>query len=71
MRRKRWSELSGRQRAAIIVAGVVQASLSAATLLDLRRRPSTQLRGSKRLWAVAAFVNFVGPLAYFSFGRRR
>ena len=71
MRRKRWSELSSRQRAAITAAGLVQVSLSAATLLDLRRRPSIQIRGSKRLWAAAAFVNFVGPLAYFSFGRRR
>jgi len=44
MRRKRWSEFSGRQRTAIVIAGVVQASLSAATLLDLRRRPSTQIR---------------------------
>jgi hypothetical protein len=50
---------------------VVQVSLSVATLVDLRRRPSIQIRGSKRLWAAAAFVNFVGPLAYFSFGRRR
>jgi hypothetical protein len=71
MRRKRWSEFSGRQRTAIVIAGVVQASLSAATCLDLRRRPSTQIRGSKPLWAAAAFVDFVGPLAYFSFGRRR
>ena len=70
MRRKRWSELSGRQRTVIVVAGLAQASLSVATLLDLRRRPSTQLRGSKRLWTAAAFVNFVGPLAYFTFGRR-
>ncbi|HKQ00583.1 MAG TPA: PLDc N-terminal domain-containing protein [Actinomycetes bacterium] len=71
MRRKRWSELSGGQRTVIVVAGVIQVSLSVATLLDLQRRPSTQIRGSKRLWAAAAFVNFVGPLAYFSFGRRR
>ena len=71
MRRKRWSELSGRQRTAIVVAGVVQVSLSVATLVDLRRRPSTQIRGSKRLWTAAAFVNCVGPLAYVTFGRRR
>jgi hypothetical protein len=50
---------------------VVQVSLSVATLLDLRRRPSSQIRGSKRLWTAAAFVNFLGPLAYFSLGRRR
>jgi hypothetical protein len=71
MRRRRWSELSGRQRAGIVVAGVVQVSLSVATLVDLQRRPSTQIRGSKRLWTAAAFVYVVGPLAYFAFGRRR
>ena len=70
MRRKRWSDLSRRQQAIIVAAGFVQELLSAATLLDLRRRPSTQVRGSKKLWVAAAFVNFVGPIAYFTFGRR-
>jgi bacteriorhodopsin len=68
-RQRRWSELSRPQQRAIIGAGVVQMLLAAA-LLDLRRRPSEQVRGSKKLWAVAALVNFVGPLAYFAFGRR-
>ena len=71
MTRRRWSELSGRQQAAIVAAVVVQEILAAATLLDLRRRPSAQIRGSKRLWMAAAFVNFVGPLTYFTVGRRR
>jgi bacteriorhodopsin len=70
MRRKRWSELTQRQQAAIAATAAVQVLLSAATLLDLRRRPSTQVRGSKTLWVAAAFVNFVGPVAYFTFGRR-
>jgi bacteriorhodopsin len=70
MRRKRWSELTQRQQAAIAAIAAVQVLLSAATLLDLRRRPSTQVRGSKRLWVAAAFVNFVGPIAYFTLGRR-
>jgi bacteriorhodopsin len=69
MGRKRWSELTQRQQAIIATAGVVQVLLSAATLLDLRRRPSTQVRG-KTLWVAAAFVNFVGPIAYFTLGRR-
>jgi hypothetical protein len=59
-----------RPPASIMVAGVIQVFLAAAALLDLRRRPSDQVRGSKKLWAAAAFVNFVGPLAYFVFGRR-
>jgi Phospholipase_D-nuclease N-terminal len=70
MTRKHWSQLSGRQQAAIVAAVVVQEALAAATLWDLRRRPSAQIRGSKRLWVAAAFVNFVGPLAYFTVGRR-
>jgi hypothetical protein len=69
-RRKRWSELSRRQRSSIMVAGVLQVLLAAAALLDLRRRPSDQVRGSKKLWAAATSVNLVGPLAYFAFGRR-
>jgi hypothetical protein len=71
MTRKRWSELSGRQQAAIVAAAVVQQALAAATLWDLRRRPSAQIRDSKKLWVAAAFVNFVGPMAYFTVGRRR
>jgi hypothetical protein len=45
MGRKRWRELSRRQQAIIVAAGFVLELLSAATLLDLRRRPSTQVRG--------------------------
>jgi Phospholipase_D-nuclease N-terminal len=71
MTRRRWSELSGRQKGAIVAAAVAQQALAAATLWDLRRRPSAQVRGSKKLWVAAAFVNFVGPLAYFTVGRRR
>jgi hypothetical protein len=70
MTRKRWSELSGPQQAAI-VAAVVQEALAAATLWDLRRRPGAQIRGSKKLWMAAAFGNFIGPLTYFTVGRRR
>jgi Phospholipase_D-nuclease N-terminal len=69
-RKQRWSELSPRQQRSIMVAGAVQVLLAAAGLLDLRRRPSDQVRGSKKLWTVAAFFNVVGPLAYFLFGRR-
>lgn len=70
MKRKRWDELNHGQQTLIATAAAVQVLLAAAALLDLRRRPSAQVRGSKKLWAAAAFVNFVGPIAYFTFGRR-
>ena len=69
--KRRWKDLSARTRAAIIAAGVVQNSLLVATLVDLRRRPARKIRGDKRLWTAAAFVSWIGPLSYFSYGRRR
>jgi hypothetical protein len=70
-RKKRWSDLSPRQQRAIIAAGVVQNALLVAALIDLRRRPAEQVKGSKRLWVAVSFVNFIGPIAYFVFGRKR
>ncbi len=59
-----------RWKAALAVAVVVDGALKTATLVDVRRRPPQSLRGSKRLWRVLALVNFFGPLAYFTIGRR-
>lgn len=69
--RKKWSELGTGSRALIVVAGAVELVLLAAALVDIRRRPADQIRGPKRLWTALAFVNIVGPLSYFAFGRRR
>jgi hypothetical protein len=71
MQRKRWSDLSTQQRVMIIIGGVIQVALLGATLLDLRRRPAEQIRGPKKLWAGLAFVNYIGPISYFLFGRKR
>lgn len=69
--KQRWSDLSTPQRAGVVGAGLVQLALLVAALVDLRRRPADQIKGSKAMWVTVAFVNFVGPLAYFAFGRRR
>ncbi|MEU7141640.1 PLD nuclease N-terminal domain-containing protein [Nocardia sp. NPDC046473] len=71
--RKRWSDLSERNRTLIVTASVVDGILKIAAVLDLRRRPAEQIRGSKRAWATAiVLVNSIGavPIAYFVFGRR-
>jgi Phospholipase_D-nuclease N-terminal len=69
--RRRWKDISPRARAAIVAAGVAQNSLLVAALVDLRRRPARKVRGDKRLWTAAAFVSWVGPIAYFTYGRKR
>jgi hypothetical protein len=68
---KSWSDLSPRQRYAVVAVGTVQVSLLVAALVDLWRRPSDQVRGHKAMWAAVSFINFFGPLAYFRFGRTR
>jgi Phospholipase_D-nuclease N-terminal len=70
-KKKRWSDLSREKRAGIAGVGVVQVGLLIAALVDIVRRPADQIKGSKPLWAAASFINFVGPLAYFRFGRKR
>jgi len=69
--KKKWSERSKRSRRLIVATGVVEVVLLVATLIDIKRRPAGQIKGSKRMWTALAFINIVGPIAYFAFGRRR
>ena len=47
---------------------VIQLALLVAALVDLIRRSST--RGPKWAWAmVILFINIIGPIVYFTFGR--
>jgi len=70
----RWSGISDSSRRLIIAVALGEAVLKTAVLIDISRRPASQIRGSKRMWIIAAvLVNSagVGPLSYFAFGRRR
>lgn len=64
-------QIDPRLRVPLALLSVVQVALTVAALLDLRGRDADEIRGSKPAWAAASFVNFVGPIAYFTFGRRR
>jgi hypothetical protein len=44
--------------------------LLVAALKDIHRRPAAEIKGGKRLWTAVAFVNTIGPIAYFAFGRK-
>ncbi|MCL4297515.1 MAG: PLDc N-terminal domain-containing protein [Anaerolineae bacterium] len=69
-KQKHWQDLTSPQKTAIILLSFFQFALLVAALWDIRQRSAEQINGSKRLWTLAAFVNFVGPLAYFIFGRK-
>ncbi len=71
MQNKSWQDLSMAQRVGAIIMGGIQIALLVAALMDIRRRPAEQIKGSKRLWTALAFVNYIGPLAYFLVGIKR
>jgi len=68
--RKAWKDLSPFQRIGILIGISVQLSLLMSALVDIWRRPSAQIRGPKPLWVMASFINFIGPIGYFTFGRK-
>jgi hypothetical protein len=70
---RRNEPLSPSARRILIVAAAAEAGLKAAALLDMRRRPASQIRGSKKAWSLAMIANSAGliPLSYFVFGVRR
>ena len=70
----KWSDLSKRNQRLLIAAAVVESSLKAAALIDLKRRPASQIHGPKWAWIPAlSILNSAGiaPITYFVWGRKR
>jgi hypothetical protein len=58
-------------RAGLVVLATVELVLIALAERDIGHRSAGELRGPRTMWRIAALNNFVGPLAYFRWGRRR
>ena len=67
-----WNRLSQGKRRLIVAVAAVETALKIAMLVDLKRRPAAQVKGSKRVWAASAIVNSAGiiPVSYLVFGRQ-
>lgn len=70
MAKKSWSELTSAQKTVVLTLVSIEVSLTATALLDLVRRPADQVHGRKGVWALALFVQPVGPVAYLWTHRR-
>lgn len=70
-RSQRWDESSARSKVLVMLLTAVQVSLAVSAWTDLAQRPAEQVNGRKRRWAAIIAVNFVGPVLYFTRGRRR
>jgi hypothetical protein len=71
MGKRKWTSLSAAYRTIIVASGLVQLGMTLAALFDIRRRPERQIKGSKRTWRLVSCLNFVGPVLYFAYGRRK
>jgi hypothetical protein len=70
MAKKRWADLSAGQRISVIILGTLQVGLLAAALWDLVHQSPEDVRGDRRMWAGLVFINWIGPLTYFTIGRK-
>ena len=73
MAKKHWGDLDPAIRRLLLAAAAAEGAVKIAALIDLARRPASEVRGSKLRWAVAVtLVNSAGavPIAYFVYGRR-
>lgn len=70
---RQWGDLTARTRRLIIIAAGAEGLLKVAALIDIWRRPASQIRGRKWVWSAVVAVNSAGvaPVSYFVFGRRR
>lgn len=70
MPHRSWSELTDQQRRGITAAGLAQVALFLAAVVSIRRTPDERVRGRKGAWYALAFLNWIGPIAWFAAGRR-
>ncbi len=68
-KKKKWADLSLVQKALAIFSGIVQTGLLLSAQWDIQKRPQDEIRGNKWVWRAVVFINFIGPIAYFIFGR--
>lgn len=69
-RSRRWDEYSTRNKVLMVLLAAVQVSLAVSAWTDLVQRPAEQVNGRKSRWAAIIAINFIGPMLYFTRGRR-
>jgi len=70
-KKKTWKEMSPAGRTGIVVVGIVQMAMMLAAQRDISKRPAELINGPKAAWRMAALINFIGPMGYYVFGRKR
>lgn len=67
---RQWADLTPATQSGIVILAAIQIVLAVAAWIDLARRPRDAVVGRKWIWAVVILLNFIGPIAYFGWGRK-
>lgn len=67
----RWADLSRCRQTLLAVLGAAQVVLAGIAWTDLARSRPEQVDGRRAVWAAVIAVNWIGPLAWSRWGRRR
>lgn len=68
--KKNFTELSLPAQIGLAGLASIEVAAKIAALVDISRRPATKIRGPKWAWALAQLLNGIGPIAYWSMGRK-
>ncbi|MDO5576632.1 MAG: PLDc N-terminal domain-containing protein [Fibrobacter sp.] len=68
---KRWDSMDGKEKKAVVLLTIVQFALLIAAMIDIWRCPKDKIKGGKNRWRLISLFNFLGPITYFCFGKRR
>jgi phospholipase D-like protein len=68
---KRFRQLPVRTQLALLALAAAQLALLVWAQVDIHRRSDDEIAGPKLGWRLACLINFVGPLSYLRWGRKR
>ena len=68
--REQWADAPRWQQIGVLALGSAEIVLTALAVVDLVRRPKSQVRGPKALWFAGLAVQPFGPVSYLLLGRR-
>ena len=68
--RTEFNDLSTPARVSLLAGVAAELAAKIGAWVDLSRRPADKVRGPKWAWALAQFINGIGPAAYWAVGRK-
>lgn len=68
--RTEFNDLSTPARISLLAGVAAELAAKIGAWVDLYRRRADKVRGPKWAWALAQFINGIGPAAYWAVGRK-